>query len=206
MLRTKILKAVVAAEGWWFDRTRNVRTGGYLPLDGLTLAGDADQSHEYLAIRPRRARAALADLPVRNHADFIFVDLGSGKGRMLFLAAEYPFRRIVGVELARELHDAAAQNLHTFRSPRQPCPPIESINMDAAGYAFPEHPLVISLYNPFGPDVLRKVLDHLNGSAATHPREIVLVLLHPEGAPVVEADPHFRTYKKAKGYHIYQRG
>src|ERR1700683_3774920 len=30
--------------------------------------------------------------------DFVFVDLGSGKGRTLLMASDYPFRRIVGVE------------------------------------------------------------------------------------------------------------
>jgi hypothetical protein len=205
MFRTKLLKAVVAAEGWWFDWTRHVRTGGYLPLDGLTLAGGAKPGHEYLAIRPRGARAALADLPVRNYADYTFVDLGSGKGRMLFLAAEYPFRRIIGVELARELHEAALQNIRRYRSPKQRCREIESIYMDAANYVFPDQPLVISLFNPFGPSVLREVLDRLNASAAAHPREVILILLYPEAARVIETDLHFRVHKKTRGCHIYLR-
>jgi SAM-dependent methyltransferase len=205
MTLVRLRKAVVAAEGWWFDWRRHVRTGGYLPLDGLTLAGGAKPGHEYLAVRPRGARAALADLPLRNHADYAFVDLGSGKGRMLFLAAEYPFRRITGVELARELHDAAVQNIRSYRSPKQRCRVIESIYMDAAEYLFPDPPLVISLFNPFGPGVLREVLDHLNASAAAHPREIVLILLNPEAAHVVDTDPHFRVHKKTRSYNIYQR-
>jgi hypothetical protein len=204
-LLRNFLKAVVAAEGRWFDWMRHVRTGGYLPLDGLTLAGEARQGYEYMPVRPRSARAALADLPMRNHAEFSFVDLGSGKGRMLFLAAEYPFRRIAGVEFARELHAAACQNIRGYRSPRQRCREIESVNVDAVDYSFPDHPLVISLYNPFGPGVMRKVLDNLNASAAAHPREIVLILLYPESAPVVEADSYFRAYKKTTSYHIYRR-
>jgi predicted RNA methylase len=205
MLPRKLLKAVVAAEGWWLDWRRRVRTGGYLHLNGLTLVGAAKQGYEYMPVRPRNARAALADLPLRNHAEFFFVDLGSGKGRMLFLAAEYPFRRIVGVEFARELHEAASQNIRRYRSPKQRCREIESVNMDAADYSFPNDPLVISLYNPFGPGVMRKVLDNLNASVAARPREVVLLLLYPESAAVVEADPHFRAYKKTFSYHIYQR-
>src|SRR5689334_23652607 len=35
---------------------------------------------------------------------FTFVDIGSGKGRVLLMAAEYPFPHIIGVELLPELH------------------------------------------------------------------------------------------------------
>jgi len=43
--------------------------------------------------------------------DFIFIDLGSGKGRTLLMASDYPFRRIVGVELLLALHQIAQENL-----------------------------------------------------------------------------------------------
>ena len=43
--------------------------------------------------------------------DFTFIDLGSGKGRVLLMAADYPFRRILGVELLPALHRVARQNL-----------------------------------------------------------------------------------------------
>ena len=36
--------------------------------------------------------------------EFIFLDLGSGKGRTLLMASDYPFRRIVGVELLPALN------------------------------------------------------------------------------------------------------
>ena len=34
---------------------------------------------------------------------FTFIDLGSGKGRTLLMASDYPFRRIIGLELLEEL-------------------------------------------------------------------------------------------------------
>src|SRR5712691_7133679 len=36
--------------------------------------------------------------------NFTFIDLGSGKGRVLLLASDYPFRQIVGVELLPALN------------------------------------------------------------------------------------------------------
>src|SRR6202167_2877534 len=43
-------------------------------------------------------------------SEFVFVDLGSGKGRTLLMASDYPFQRIVGVELLPALHETAKGN------------------------------------------------------------------------------------------------
>src|SRR5271166_6630819 len=43
--------------------------------------------------------------------EFVFVDIGSGKGRVLLMAADYPFQRVIGVELLPELHRVAQANL-----------------------------------------------------------------------------------------------
>ncbi len=52
----------------------------------------------------------MSSLPIA-FSEFTFVDLGSGKGRTLLMASEYPFRRIVGVEILPELHRAAEKNI-----------------------------------------------------------------------------------------------
>ena len=44
--------------------------------------------------------------------EFTFIDIGSGKGRVLMMAADYPFRRILGIELLPDLHRAAQENLN----------------------------------------------------------------------------------------------
>ncbi len=62
---------------------------------------------------------------------FTFIDLGSGKGRVLLIAADYPFRRIVGVELLTELHGVALENLRQYKSNSQKCFDVETICGDA---------------------------------------------------------------------------
>ena len=46
---------------------------------------------------------------------FTFVDLGSGKGRVLLLAALRPFRRVIGVEISASLHTRAQANVEALR-------------------------------------------------------------------------------------------
>ena len=43
-----------------------------------------------------------------------FIDIGSGKGRALLLASEYPFRRIIGIELLPDLNRIAQENIRAY--------------------------------------------------------------------------------------------
>jgi Histone methylation protein DOT1 len=63
----------------------------------------------YQPTDPALFRQMMAELPI-DFPEFIFVDLGSGKGRTLLLASEYAFRRIIGVEIVTELHRAAEEH------------------------------------------------------------------------------------------------
>ena len=45
----------------------------------------------------------------------MFIDIGAGKGRILCLAAAYPFRRIVGVELVPSLVADCRANVASFQ-------------------------------------------------------------------------------------------
>src|ERR1700733_6843950 len=109
--------------------------------------------------------------------EFIFLDLGSGKGRTLLMASDYPFRRIVGVELLSALNDAAQDNICKYRSESQKCLAMESICEDASEFAFPNEPTVLFLFNPFPESGLKRVIVNLEQSLRDHPR-LVYVLYH----------------------------
>src|SRR3982074_423196 len=80
----------------------------------------------YQPTEPALFQEMMASLPIE-FEQFTFVDLGSGKGRTLLMASEYPFMKIVGVELIAELHRAAQQNIRAYRSPTQRCVQIEAL-------------------------------------------------------------------------------
>jgi SAM-dependent methyltransferase len=94
-----------------------------------------------------------------------FVDLGSGKGRVLLMAAEYSFHAIVGVELSPSLHAIARANLSCWRSPTQRCRRVELLCMDARDWQPPSGELLVYLFQPFPAETLRAVIDHLAGAA-----------------------------------------
>jgi SAM-dependent methyltransferase len=101
---------------------------------------------------------------------FTFIDIGSGKGRVLLMAAEYPFRRVAGVELLTTLHRIAEQNIEKYKSIVLPCRTVESVCMNAVDFEFPEEPIVLYLFNPLGEVNLVKVVENLNRSLQKSPR------------------------------------
>lgn len=113
------------------------------------------------------------------HRDFVFVDLGSGKGRVLLLASHYPFRRIVGVELSPALHQVAEHNVRAYRSGAQRCRAFSLLCMDAGGFRPPDDNLVLYLFQPFPIETLRLVLENLRASLERRPRELVIGYLNP---------------------------
>jgi hypothetical protein len=120
------LRTSFRAEGWWFDVRHEVHTRVEKGPAGLTVLGDQKLGFDYLPVRPLVGRHLLRALPIEDCSLYTFVDMGSGKGRMLLLAAEYPFRQIQGVEFAVELHDQATANIHRYTSARRRCARIES--------------------------------------------------------------------------------
>ena len=110
---------------------------------------------------------------------FTFVDMGSGKGRALLLASRFPFRRIVGVEIAKELSETAAANVKKFSAPWQRCRDIETHTGDAAEFNFPAGPFVLFLYQPFLAPVMKRCVKNLARSLAAEPREVYVVYVNP---------------------------
>jgi SAM-dependent methyltransferase len=112
-------------------------------------------------------------------SDFTFIDLGSGKGRTLLMASDYPFRRIVGVELLPELNNVARENLRKYTSEKQKCFVLESICGDAQGFEFPAEATVLYLFNPLPEAGLERVIGRLERSLAEHPRKVIVLYHNP---------------------------
>jgi SAM-dependent methyltransferase len=199
-----ILGLLMACEAWWFDRSRRVQTSGTTALNGLNISGDASDSNPYIPVRPSRARKALGALPVHDHFAYTFVDIGSGKGRMLLLAAEYPFRKIVGIEFAAELNDRALRNIASYRSRKQRCREIESLRMDALDFWFPDGNLVLYLFNPFGLATMQRLLERLEHSLDRNPRDVLVVTVFPEFDSLFSATRHFTLYRRMRRCHIFR--
>lgn len=137
----------------------------------------------YQPTDPALFREMMARLPVMSgkfeFERFTFVDIGSGKGRTLLMASEYPFRKIVGVELIAELHRAAEENIRAYHSATQRCVQIEAVCGDACEFPFPHEPLVLYLFNPLPEAGMRRMLDRLEKDLAANARPVCVLYHNP---------------------------
>lgn len=128
---------------------------------------------------------------------FSFVDLGCGKGRALIMAAQYPFKKVVGVELSPVHARDAAENVKRFLASahRPRCRELEVVRANALDFSLPEGDLLVYLYNPFMGAVLRGVIAKIAESARPG-RRIRVAYLGPEGELVLRRHPSFTCVRE----------
>ncbi len=186
-----------------FDRELGVSTGGIVRLESLALEGDTwREGVRYQPTSLAGFRHMIDRLPI-DAADYTFVDIGSGKGRAIFLAAEYAFPRIIGVEFSRELHAAAEANVERARA-RGSTAPFELVCEDATQYALPDEPTVLYMYNPFTGSVLERFFEHLSATLDARFRDLIIVYNNPTGEAHLSSSAWFERIDAGIGYVVYR--
>jgi hypothetical protein len=186
-----------------FDAEHGVNTAGIVELAGLRIEGENSRHGvRYEQTRPTDFEELMGAVQVR-FEDFVFVDFGSGKGRALLLASAYPFRKIVGVEFAAELHAAALENVRRYRSPARRCGEFELHCADAAEFPVPREPAVFYFYNPFGEEVMAKVLANIRQSLEEQPREVFILYCNSVLRGLVKQFG-FAELKASRWYAVYK--
>jgi len=160
-------------------------------------------------------RDMMAALPI-DFPQFTFIDVGSGKGRVLLMASNYPFHKIIGVELMPELHHFALENIALYHASQTIPEPnyvarlsqlqdrIESICLDARQFPFPETPLVLYLFNPLPESSLRQLVRNLEHSYSQSPRPIWIVYYNPVLEHVLIESSSLHKVRENPGYSIFQ--
>jgi hypothetical protein len=169
------------ASEYLHERWYGIRTGGLVMPDDLGNAG-----HAYYPISYRDLRRIMRRFEMRPGED-VFIDFGSGMGRVPIFMAMYPFRKVIGVELSGELHAIALANLERAR-PRLVCTNVEFVQTDARAYTIPDDASLIYFFMPFGLDVLRDVIGNVIESGRRAPRSIQILYCYPVTGAVRIAD------------------
>jgi SAM-dependent methyltransferase len=179
-----------------FDLVHRVDTSGLIYAESLPSGHRHDQQSEgYYATAPSLFRGVIdawrATLSGAgsNLNGYTIFDIGCGKGRVLLLASEYPFRNIVGVELHPGLAQTARSNLKAWMRTPRACGNVTIVAGDVFEVPFPDGPVVIYLFNSFGRELLQMLLDQLLAVSATRCDPIDLLYVHPEFGDLVRQTP-----------------
>lgn len=176
---------------------RHLKSGHRHDRHATAYFGVAPSVFQQLMVRWRRSR------PGMGVEEFTFVDAGAGMGRALLLAAEMPFRAVVGVELNPALARIARRNAAAWRvaggtaggvadrAAGRARAPMKVVCGDAAEFRFPVGHCVLFLFNPFGAAVMRRVAKSVAAQFKDRPEELDLLYVNREQEGVLETERGF---------------
>jgi SAM-dependent methyltransferase len=127
----------------------------------------------------------------------VFVDFGSGKGRIVFQAARYPFARVVGVEISERLSQIARSNIERNRG-RLRARRVDLVTADAAAFAVPDDMTYAYFYYPFAGETFRTVVANIVDSIDRNPRRVTLVYACPRLEDAILATGRFALRRTLK--------
>jgi hypothetical protein len=172
-----------------FDRRHGVDTQLDVNLADLSIASpNKHRGSRYHATPPVAFKRVLKRLKV-DLSDYTFIDFGSGKGRTLLLASDFPFKRIIGVEFGEELHRHAVNNIQRYKAKYNS--QIESIHVDATQFVLPDGPLILYFFHPFDGIVLGQVLANIRRATSASNRKIFIVYLYLENEEILKESGQF---------------
>ncbi|HEY2857551.1 MAG TPA: class I SAM-dependent methyltransferase [Terracidiphilus sp.] len=207
LLRSRPLLPSQSEPAHPFDRAHGVDTSGLYYADRLPTGHAHDRYSEgYYATAPSLFHGAIS-LWVSTLAqgtgveDYTLIDLGCGKGRVVMMAAEYPFKTVRGIDLNPELTRIARKNLRSWtrarsRRGRAVCRDVRIECRDALELEVPDGPTVLFLFNSFDENVLRPLMERM--AAAERRAPLDLIYVHPDHDRLVAATPGFELLRHAE--------
>jgi SAM-dependent methyltransferase len=107
-----------------------------------------------------------------------FLDIGCGKGRALCVAAQHGFKKVTGLDFAKDLCEAAKENLAITKQKNHELE-YKVINNDAFYFEIPDDVDCIFFFNPFDEIIMSAVVNNILASLKNNPRKITIIYINP---------------------------
>jgi SAM-dependent methyltransferase len=106
--------------------------------------------------------------------DDVFIDFGCGKGRVIFFVATQRIKKVIGIELQKELAAIAKANLSRLKISQAH---VEILNCDSVNFN-PTEGTIFFLYNPSGDRTVVKIIENIKNSLISYPRKIRIIFYY----------------------------
>lgn len=159
----------------------------------------------YISI-PRKAMKKIL-FNVQINSDDAFLDIGCGKGFVLYLAYKMGFNRVHGIDLVLDLCNIAYENMNILKIRDKVT--VECI--DATEFKDLDNYSLIFLNNPFSAVVMEKVIQNIENSLKRNPRNLTIIYLNPRCHQILDnslllqlSEKRFiRIYNPIKKWRVY---
>lgn len=153
---------------------------------------------DYVGSQPSIIRRSLLSLP--DLSEFVFVDVGCGKGRALAVASEFPFQALIGVEYSESISRLAKCNSEIIAEAFPERKRIEIVTADASRFSAREYKSVVFFaYNPFKADLVSVWIDTIAARCALDPEfKSFVVYYNPVHYNLFDGSAAFCRYSAEK--------
>jgi SAM-dependent methyltransferase len=152
---------------WYYERKFGMRTKGFK-------TSDSEKYHHYQAAAYTVLMSIFNTLPL-DTKHYAFYDIGCGRGRVLFMAAQFGYNRLYGIELDGVLLKAAEANLQAIRSQRNTLI-IQLEQKNVLEYNFENQEAIYFLFNPFNAEVMAGFIEKV---LSTNKQACYFVYMNP---------------------------
>ena len=174
-------------DAFW-DRRLGVRTFGFIPAIGA--AHDANWQGHYEPTPYRDIFAVLRH--ARVGPGDVFVDLGCGLGRTVFVANRLGAARSIGVEINTRF---AAQCLESAGNRRFAGGAVDFVCTPAQTYSHRDTTTVY-MFHPFGAGTMREVVEGIDAELDSRPRRFKVIYFNPVFDDVLGASRHLKLKER----------
>lgn len=183
-------------EDFYFEMQYGVSTSRIVKREDLDISERSkEHSEEYKPTRIRHFRLLIKDLKLPD--DSVFVDMGSGKGRIILIASLLKFKQVIGVEISSQLCQVARNNVAMFEKKLKRPLHIEIVNEDVLQYSIKADENVFYFYKPFDNFVMENIIQRVLKSVIQNPRKVWLIINNfIPYSTMIENEFKFRAIKK----------
>ena len=200
---------VAKRQGIGFDRRYGTDTFASFPLSAMNGVDggllDHAVQYEVSAIpKFKRAMSVLRRAGMNDPGQYSFIDVGSGKGLIVMLAAREAFKGVYGVEMAPALHEIAGNNVRIFEGQgASRCPIVLSCG-NALTYQWPDGNVIVYLYNPFDEELTSEFIDRIVLEAGHGDRNVYVVYVNPVHKSLFERVSALRSVYSDSTLSVYE--
>jgi len=177
LLKTVKNSLLLLLQGEWYEfYVRCLIALGVIDLKTTTIKEldlSSERSHSYSDSGRGDLKRVLSALDIHN--DDAIIDFGCGKGGALISFADFPFAKIVGVEISPRLISVAKRNLN-----RLGIRGVEIFCGDAAHFVELDQFNHAYFFNPFPHQIMQSVIVNIEDSISKTERDFTIIYLNPE--------------------------
>jgi SAM-dependent methyltransferase len=169
----KIYSIIIKIRTMFLIKIEKIRGIDFTKESSIEELGLSDEfSHSYENAGTLRVKIMLSSLSISKND--LMIDIGCGKGKMIYLMSKFPFKRVDGVEISERLSRIAIKNLQKLNVTNA-----EIFTCGARLFRDIDKYNFIYFYNPFPSVVMKVVIKNIEESLMKIPRSLTIVYFNP---------------------------